>query len=142
MQLDKFTDYALRVLVTLAVRAPDRVAAAEIARLYGLSANHLAKVATALVRTGFVNSERGRGGGLRLARPACGINIGAVLRSLKQTEPVAECFSSEGICLIAPACGLRAPLAEAQEAFFASLDRYTLADVTKSKAPLLALLTP
>ncbi|QCO57666.1 Rrf2 family transcriptional regulator (plasmid) [Pseudorhodobacter turbinis] len=142
MQLDKFTDYALRVLVTLSIRTPDRVPAAEIARLYGLSANHLAKVATELVRTGFVNSERGRGGGLRLARPAGDINIGAVLRALKQHEPVAECFSNVGTCLIAPACGLRSPLAEAQEAFFASLDRYTLADVTTSKTKLLVLLAP
>ncbi|WP_022704194.1 RrF2 family transcriptional regulator [Pseudorhodobacter ferrugineus] len=142
MQLDKFTDYALRVLVTLCVRAPERVATAEIAQIYGLSTNHLAKVVTELVRTGFVKSERGRSGGLVLARPAEQINIGAVLRMLKQDDPVVECFSSGGSCLILPACGLRTPLAEAQEAFFASLDRYSLVDVTQSRKQLLALLTP
>lgn len=148
MQLDKFTDYGLRVLVTLATRAPDRVATADIARIYGLSANHLAKVATALVRGGFALSERGRGGGLTLSRPADAINIGAVLRTMKQGVPVAECFASDGAsggtpggaCLILPACGLRAPLAEAQEAFFASLDRYTLADITRQRSALAALL--
>ena len=142
MQLDKFTDYALRVLVTLTTRAPDRVPAGEIARVYGLSTNHLSKVATELVRTGFVASERGRGGGLTLARAPEQINIGAVLRALKQGEPVVECFSSGGSCLIQPACGLRNPLAEAQEAFFTSLDRYTLADVTRNRSQLFALLAP
>ncbi|MDN5788864.1 Rrf2 family transcriptional regulator [Pseudorhodobacter sp.] len=142
MQLDKFTDYALRVLVTLCVRAPERVSSTEIARVFGLSANHLAKVATQLAHGGFVTSERGRGGGLRLSRPAEQINIGAVVRVLKKSDPVVECFGHNASCLILPVCGLRAPLADAQEAFFASLDRYSLADVTKSQRALAALLTP
>ncbi len=70
MQLDKFTDYALRVLMMLAVRSPERVPTSQIAATYGLSENHLSKVATQLAREGFVISERGRGGGLILARPA------------------------------------------------------------------------
>lgn len=139
MQLDKFTDYALRVLMTLAVRAPDRVPTSAIASGYGLSEHHLAKVATELVRCGFVVSERGRGGGLTLARPAKEINIGAVVRALRGDTPVAECFGG-GSCLILPACGLRGPLAEAQEAFFAALDGYQLADVVKSKSALAELL--
>lgn len=139
MQLDKFTDYALRVLMTLAVRAPDRVPTSAIASGYGLSEHHLAKVATELVRCGFVVSERGRGGGLTLAHPAEEINIGAVVRALRGDTPVAECFG-EGSCLILPACGLRGPLAEAQEAFFVALDRYQLADVVKSRSALAGLL--
>lgn len=142
MQLDKFTDYALRILVALTTRAPDRVATSDIAQIYGLSANHLSKVATELVRTGFILSERGRGGGLVLARPPEQINIGAVLRALKQGEPVVECFSAGSTCLIQTICGLRSPLAEAKEAFFSSLDRYTLADVTRNRGQLLKLLAP
>ena len=140
MQLDKFTDYALRVLMTLAVRAPSRVPTSEIAAIFGLSENHLSKVATQLVREGFAASERGRNGGLTLARPADQILVGEVVRAMKRNDPVAECFGTDKSCLILPACGLREPLAQAQEAFFASLDRYSLGDVTLSRRKLGALL--
>ncbi|WP_295512912.1 RrF2 family transcriptional regulator [uncultured Sulfitobacter sp.] len=140
MQLDKFTDYALRVLMTLAVRAPERVPTSEIAALFGLSDHHLSKIATQLAREGFVASERGRNGGLILARPADQISVGAVIRAMKRDDPVVECFGANRSCLILPACGLRDPLAEAQEAFFATLDRYTLADVIRSRSALASLL--
>jgi Rrf2 family nitric oxide-sensitive transcriptional repressor len=140
MQLDKFTDYALRVLMMLAVRAPARVPTSKIAAVYGLSENHLSKVATQLAREGFVASERGRNGGLNLARPADQILVGDVVRAMKRNEAVVECFGSDKSCLILPACGLRAPLVEAQEAFFATLDSYTLADVTRSQRALAELL--
>lgn len=140
MQLDKFTDYALRILMTLAVRTPARMPTSEIAELYGLSENHLSKVATQLAREGFVTSERGRYGGLNLARSADQIRVGDVVRAMKRNDPVVECFGSDKSCLILPACGLRAPLLEAQEGFFAVLDRYTLAQVTRSRRALAALL--
>jgi len=142
MQLDKFTDYALRMLVALAVRGPDRLSASAIARIYGLSEHHLAKVASHLSREGFVISERGRGGGMTLGRKASEINIGAVVRALKADTPVVECFGSNQSCRIMPACGLRAPLQEAQEAFFAVLDRYSLEDVTRSQRALAEILGP
>lgn len=140
MKLDKFTDYALRVLITLAVRAPQRVPTSEIATLFALSENHLSKIATRLVREGFVISERGRNGGLTLAVPPGDITIGGVLRAMKRDDPVVECFGTSGSCLILPACGLRGPLAEAQEAFFATLDRYRLSDVIRSRHALADLL--
>ncbi len=140
MQLDKFTDYALRVLVMLAVRTPERVPTSLIATTYGLSDNHLSKVATQLAHEGFVISERGRGGGLTLARPADQINIGSVVRALKRDAAVVECFGPDQSCLILPVCALRTPLLQAQEAFFAALDRYTLADVTRSRRSLGQLL--
>lgn len=142
MQLDKFTDYALRILMTLAVRAPERVATSDIAALFDLSDNHLSKVATELAHAGFVQSERGRGGGLTLAHPPDQISIGAVVRAVKRNGPVVECFGTTSTCLILPACGLRDPLAQAQEAFFATLDGYTLADVTSARRALSDLLTP
>lgn len=140
MQLDKFSDYALRILMTLAARPDKRVPTSKIAKVHGLSENHLSKVATALSNQGFVTSDRGRGGGLSLAYPTNDINIGAVLRSLKQDEPVVECFGQNKSCLILPACGLRAPLQEAKEAFFQALDQYTLADIAQQR-PALAKLT-
>ncbi|MBU2983171.1 Rrf2 family transcriptional regulator [Lentibacter algarum] len=140
MKLDKFTDYALRVLMTLALKAPLRVSVSEIAAVYGLSENHLAKVAAELTRAGFTNSERGRYGGLTLALPVEDIRLGAVVRAMTRNDDVAECFGANQSCLILPACGLRGPLAEAQEAFFAALERYTLADVTAQKSALAELL--
>lgn len=140
MWLDKFTDYALRILITLSVRAPARVPTSEIAAIHGLSKNHLSKVATLLAHENFVASERGRHGGLVLGRPADQIIIGDVVRAIKRDDPAAECFGANKTCLILPVCGLREPLAQAQEAFFAALDRYSLADVTRSRRSLAELL--
>ncbi len=140
MHLDKFSDYALRILIALSVSKDGRVPASSIAQRYGLSQHHIAKVATQLVKGGFVASDRGRGGGLRLARPASDITIGAVLRSLMADDPVAECFGSAPNCAILPACGLRTPLTAAKEAFFVVLDGYSLTDVTQSKSALAELL--
>ena len=136
MQLDKFTDYALRILMTLAAQPDVRVPTSQIAKVFDLSENHLSKVATTLVRHGFIMSERGRGGGLSLARKSEDINVGAVVRRLKENDPVVECFGVNKSCLILPACGLRNPLAKAKEAFFSVLDHYTLADITSQRTML------
>jgi len=141
MQLDKFTDYALRILITLAVKSPNRVPTSQIAATFGLSENHLSKVATQLAREGFVHSERGRSGGLTLAHPADQISIGAVVRAMRRDAPVVECFGTDKSCLILSVCGLRSPLAQAQEAFFATLDPYTLASVSRSGPNIRALLS-
>lgn len=140
MQLDKFTDYALRVLLALEAHSPKKLSSTAIAKSFGLSTHHLAKVSSELVRTGFVKSERGRTGGLTLSRPSKQINIGTVVRALKSDTPVVECFGTNKSCKILPVCGLRTPLLEAQEAFFAALDQYSLADVTRSKKALLELI--
>lgn len=140
MQLDKFTDFALRVLVALAVQKDTRQSVGTIAQTFGLSEHHLSKVASALVRGGFIISERGRTGGLRLAQAPDQISIGAVVRSLRGDHPVAECFGDNQSCRILPACGLREPLRVAQDAFFAALDAYSLADVTKRDVALADLL--
>lgn len=141
MKLDKFSDYALRLLIALAVHSPSRLSAAKIAKLYDLSDNHLSKIASALVAAGFITSQRGRSGGLSLAQAADKISVGAVLRSMKDRQPVAECFGSNKSCKILPACGLREPLQVAQEAFFAALDPVTLAEVS-GKNTALKLLIP
>ena len=140
MQLDKFTDYGLRALIYLRLSGARRASVAEIAAKFSLSEHHLSKVATALASEGFVHSTRGRAGGLSLAKPASEIRIGAVVRSLTRNLSVAECFAGNGACVITPACGLRGPLAEAQEAFFRVLDGYSLADVSGQGAALARLL--
>tara|TARA_B110000908_G_C10260609_1_gene458982 strand:+ start:2830 stop:3258 length:429 start_codon:yes stop_codon:yes gene_type:complete len=142
MQMDKFTDYALRILIILAVRDPERLSTSAIAKIYDLSDNHLSKVASELVRLGFVTSVRGRAGGLTLAMPAKDISVGAVVRAIKADAPVVECFGTNKSCRILPACGLRTPMHEAQEAFFAALDPYSLQDVSQAKSSLAELLAP
>jgi Rrf2 family nitric oxide-sensitive transcriptional repressor len=135
MRLTRYTDYAMRVLLYLGAQ-PDRVCSiGEIAKAYGISQNHLMKVAHDLGKAGYVEGVRGRSGGIRLAKPADRINVGAVVRRTEEGFELVEC----GSCLIAPACGLTGVLAEALAAFMAVLDRYTLADLLKKRGKLLRL---
>jgi len=144
MHLTTFSDYTLRVLMYLALHRERLVTIPEIASAYGVSRNHLMKVVHELVRAGDVASLRGKGGGLRLARAAHEIRLGAVVRRAEGEAPIVECFSGEASasgCRIASVCRLRGALAEGFDAFFQALDRYTLADLAQDEQPLrLALL--
>lgn len=135
MRLTRYTDYALRVLTYLGAQ-PDRVCSiAEIARAYGISQNHLMKVAHDLGKAGYVEGVRGRAGGIRLGKPADKINVGEVVRHTEEGFDLVEC----GSCAIAPACELTGILHEALAAFMEVLDRYTLADLLKRRVKLLRL---
>ncbi len=141
MRLTVQTDYALRMLMHLACRADALVTIHEIAERYGISKNHLVKVAHRLGRAGFIETIRGRSGGLRLGRPAEEILVGTVARYTEQGSALVECFpGGSGKCLVKPHCRLKSVLAEAQEAFFTVLDRYTIHDLVKRNPGLLALL--
>ena len=132
MRLTLHTDYALRLLMVLAMEPDDLHTVEEVARRYGISRNHLTKVTQTLVQAGFVDSQRGRGGGLRLARRADAINLGAVVRATEDSFALVECFAPDSnTCVITSACGLRGPLDEALRAFLAVLDRYSLADLIR-----------
>ncbi len=129
MRLAAYTDYGLRVLMRLAGTPDDAVATGQIAQEFAISQHHLAKVVRDLGRGGFVTSQRGRTGGLRLNRPADQITLGEVVRHLEQRFAIAECFRADGgNCLLMPNCRLRPQLAAAREAFLAELDRTTIAD--------------
>jgi Rrf2 family nitric oxide-sensitive transcriptional repressor len=129
MQLSFFSDYALRVLMYLAVAGGRQVPAREIAERYRLSFDHVAKIVQFLGREGFVKTSRGRGGGMRLARPPEDISIGDVLRRAEAGSGPVECLRDGTVtCVIAPVCGLTPLMAEAQEAFFSTLDARSLAD--------------
>jgi len=130
MRLTMHTDFALRMLMLLAMEPEELHTIEEIARRYDISRNHLMKVTQTLVQAGFLDSLRGRGGGLRLARPASKIVIGDVVRATEDGFDLVECFDrSQNRCLITPACGLRGPLEEALLAFLTVLDSYSLADL-------------
>jgi len=145
MRLTVYSDYSLRMLIYLAAKADGLATIAEVARSYGISEHHLTKVAHQLGRSGFIATVRGKGGGLRLARPAAEIRLGEVVRQTEPDMALVPCFStaeapSGAPCPIVPACGLRGVLGEALQAFLAVLDRYTLADLTQQRAGLRALL--
>lgn len=142
MQLTRYTDYSLRVLIYLAVQ-PDLLATIEeISDAYGISRAHLTKVVHELGQAGFLETTRGRGGGIRLARPPEDIAIGDVVRHAEGPMALVECFDpATSHCRIEPACGLRSILDEALSAFMETLDRYTLADlVARRRKPLMQLL--
>jgi Rrf2 family nitric oxide-sensitive transcriptional repressor len=132
VRLTRYTDYALRVLMYLGARDDRLCSIREIAQAYGISENHLMKVVQDLGRLGFVTTVRGRGGGLRLARPAEEIRVGAVVRKTETDMDLADC----GSCVLVGLCGLTGALNAALRAFLDTLDRYTLADVIGDRALL------
>ena len=135
MRLTMHTDFALRLLMLLALEPDTLHTIEEVATRYKISKNHLMKVAQTLVQKDFVESVRGRSGGLRLAKPAERINLAAVVRTTEDSLTLVECFDREtNTCLVAPACGLRGPLDEALAAFFAVLNKYSLADLIANPA--------
>ena len=142
MQLTKFSDYALRVLL-YAHGASDRlVTIDEMASSYQISRAHLMKVVNSLTRSGYLTAVRGRSGGLKLAVPADEISLGAVVR---QTEPdmnLVECFSSGNQCVIDGCCRLPAVLRLALNAFLNELDQHTLANVALKPRDFRRVLAP
>lgn len=145
MRLTVYTDYSLRMLIYLASKEDGLATIAEVARSYSISEHHLTKVAHQLGRAGYISTLRGKGGGLRLARPASEIGLGAVVRHTEPDMALVPCFGSVEApagapCPIVPACGWRGVLAEALQAFMAVLDRYTLADLVQRRIELRSLL--
>lgn len=142
MQLTRYSDYSIRVLIYLALDPERLVTIEEIARSYDISRAHLMKVVHQLGLRGYVETVRGRGGGLRLAQRAEDVRVGDVVRSMEQNMDLVECFDpATSQCAIEPSCGLRSVLREALAAFLAVLDRYTIADlVARRRKPLTRLL--
>ena len=140
MRLSSYSDYALRILIYLAVQSEGLPTIAEIADRYGISKNHLMKVAHQLGVGGYIETVRGRGGGLRLGKPAEQIVLGEVVRFTEQDLAIVECMGSGNECLLTPSCALKGVLGEALQAFLTVLDKYTLADIVRQKLGLSALL--
>ncbi len=136
MQLTRYTDYALRILMYLSIRGGDGpITVSEVARFNKVSRHHLVKIVHRLGQLGFVTTTRGKGGGLRLARPAAEIRLGDVVRLTEVNFDLVECFNPEtNHCCLTPVCRLKAILAEARAEFLGALDRYTLADAIAEPA--------
>jgi Rrf2 family transcriptional regulator, nitric oxide-sensitive transcriptional repressor len=138
MKLTFYSDYSLRLLMYVSVKRDGLVTIQEVADAYGISKNHLMKVAFELGRKGFLETVRGRGGGLRLARPPEKIGVGEVVRAMEEDFTMVECFDPKANqCVITGPCRLRGALSRALKAYFAVLDEYTLADLA-GQNPVLA----
>jgi Rrf2 family nitric oxide-sensitive transcriptional repressor len=141
MRLTTFTDYTLRVLMYLALDQSRLATIPEIAAAYGISKNHLMKVVHQLARAGVIESVRGKGGGLRLAKTPEAIRIGEIVRVAEGEAPIVECLSDDPhACRISGVCRLTRVLVDGFEALYASLDRYTLADLTANRRALTTVL--
>jgi Rrf2 family nitric oxide-sensitive transcriptional repressor len=132
MQLTKFSDYALRVLMYAHAAGDRLVTIEEMAASYDVSRAHLMKVVNALTRTGYLTAVRGRGGGVRLARRAEDIKLGDVVRATEPDFALVECFTVNGQCVIGRCCQLPGVLDRALSAFLAVLDEHSLASVALS----------
>ena len=141
MRLALHTDFALRTLMFLAGH-DGRASIAEIAEFFGISRDHLAKVAQRLSREGFIRSQRGIGGGLELARPADQISIGEVVERLEGSMHLLDCVVMDNICRIQPGCRLRSVLAEAERIQTEYLQSVRLSDVVRTGESLVALTLP
>ena len=130
MQLTQFTDYSLRTLIYLARQPePGMATIAEIAEYFQISKAHLVKAVNNLASHGFIETLRGKGGGIRLARPPNAIGIGELVRVTEPHTDLVECFDMRtNKCRIARGCPLKGMLYESRQAFMAVLDKYTLAD--------------
>ena len=141
MQLTLYTDYALRTLIALGLNPGEMQTVTAVADAYGVSRHHLVKVVARLAERGYVETLRGKGGGMRLARAPGDINIGAVVRDMEAELGVVECLTQGGgHCVVAPACRLKGVLHEATGAFLATLDRHTLQDMLQQPQPMSRLL--
>ena len=141
MRLTTYSDYALRVMMYLAIHSDRRCTIKEISDAYSISKNHLMKLVQDLSHLGLIESTRGRSGGLTLGKPPEEIRLGQVVRQTENDFDLVECFAAKpNQCRISPACHLQAMLAEALNSFLTTLDRYTLADLVTNKAQLHGLL--
>lgn len=142
MRLTIFTDYTLRVLIYLGAHQDENrlITIGDIAAAYGISENHLMKVVHHLGKQGYVETTRGKGGGMRLARAPEQINVGEVVRGAEEDLALVECFQKgNSKCPIIPVCTLYGVLGRALNAFFEVLDGQTVADLLQPQAKLVEI---
>lgn len=142
MKLTNYTDYSLRVLIYLSLKSPQELSTIqEIADAYTISKNHLMKIIHHLGQLGYIETIRGRSGGIRLAKSPGEINIGKVVSETEEDFQIVDCFKQGGsYCSISPSCKLKHALYEALQAFIGILNGYTLEDLVNNKDELSELL--
>ena len=134
MRLSLFSDYSLRVLMFAALKG-ETFSLSEVAAAYDISRHHLVKVVNFLAKLGYLETRRGRGGGIALGMPPEDIHIGMVVRRTEDTPFIVECFDKvHNTCPINGSCRLKGALAQAVNAFYETLDRHTLRDLVTGSA--------
>ena len=138
MKLTSYTNYALRTLQLAALNAPDLIRVDDVARLHGLARPHIVKIVHQLGKAGYLQTQRGRRGGFRLARPAEQIVVGEVIRLTEGCLDVVECFDeTSNTCRLRGVCRLSTKIRQATQAFMAVLDDVTIADIAANRDELL-----
>jgi Rrf2 family transcriptional regulator, nitric oxide-sensitive transcriptional repressor len=144
MRLTDYTDYSLRVMLYLALRRDSLATIQEISDAYGVSKNHLMKVVQRLGELGWVDTVRGRNGGLRIEPASFDLTVGDVVRQTESDFALVGCFPDENgdrrNCVIEPQCRLKHALAAARDAFLAELDRHTIGELAQPASELTSLL--
>ena len=138
MQLTKYTDLSLRVLMHLAIKNNEICTIKDIANIYNVSRNHLVKVVHNLSTMGYILSTQGRGGGITLAVPASEIGVGDIVRAVEPSLFLIDCDSQE--CPLKSSCLLKEALDEAMATFLKKLDGYTVSDLIRNKVQLVKLI--
>ncbi|AFI82928.1 Rrf2 family transcriptional regulator [Methylophaga nitratireducenticrescens] len=133
MRITSYTDYALRVLIYLAAEPGRKTTIREISTTFGISKNHLMKVVNQLSRLGYIDSVRGKNGGLNLHCSPTEVNLGILFQQTETDLGLVECYTENNTCSITPACQLKHILAEAQQAFIDVLGQYSLADLVTAR---------
>lgn len=143
MKLTSYTNFALRSLQLAALKAPDLIRVDDVVRVHGLARPHIVKIVHHLGVAGYLETQRGRGGGFRLARAADQIGVGDVVRLTEGSMDLVECFNPENnTCPLIGICKLSRALQDATAAFMAVLDDLTLADIASNRHDLLARIAP
>lgn len=142
MRLTTFSDYSLRVLMYLGVQQQSLSTISSIAKAYQISENHLTKVVHHLAQRGYIETIRGKGGGIRLAKDPQDINLGKLVRETEGDSGLLPCVDGEGDCCIIPACRLIRILNDSLQAMYAVLERHTLSDLLVNDTELATILLP
>ncbi|MDF1510299.1 Rrf2 family transcriptional regulator [Robertmurraya sp. DFI.2.37] len=138
MRLTSYSDYSFRVLIYLGTKDREKlIKITEIAEAFSISKNHLMKIIHHLGKMGYIETIRGRGGGVRLAKSPSEINVGKLVRQTEEDFHIVECFDRKNSqCVITPVCSLKHIFQNALDQFLKELDRYTLEDVVKNNIML------
>ncbi len=138
VKLTNFTDYSMRALIYLAVHPGRLCTVKEISEAFNISQNHMVKVVHSLSKHRYINTKKGKNGGIELSKPAYHLNVGDIVRTLESDLYIVECFNSDDKrCSITAVCKLKHVLFNAYKAFIGELDKHTLADITENMDELL-----
>ena len=139
MQLTLFTDYALPTQVVLALQPEQHLSTiTEVADRFSISRNHVVKIVHQLGMKGYIDTIRGKHGGIRLARASAEINLGDLIADMENMSCLMDC-QREG-CRLSPGCRFQSIMRKAMRAFMAVLAEFTLADLVRDEERMCDLL--